>query len=196
MSTIPPPHPRLVEATAVAPERNTLPVPAQMSKSNSLAPGVIESDNPLSPATLIPTTDTLSTRPTKGGIAYPFSLKVDGSQGKHVNASTVTLQSLNITTPPATEVRHGNKQSDDHSPRSATGTPIITATSDREMNGSEPMTNEQHEYDDTGARSFSNRSTQHANEGIEKVERPTVERFETALEDLDIAKNTDDRTNQ
>ena len=40
--------------------------------------------------TVIPPSDTLSTRPTRDGIAYPFKLQT-GDEGKDVNASTVTL---------------------------------------------------------------------------------------------------------
>ena len=48
---------------------------------------------PSSPPTIIPQSDTLSTRPTRDGIAYPFKLVVEG-EGRDVNASTVTLTSL------------------------------------------------------------------------------------------------------
>jgi len=43
--------------------------------------------------TVVPPTDTNTTRPFRGGIAYPFSLRVKGQEGE-VNASTVTLQSV------------------------------------------------------------------------------------------------------
>jgi hypothetical protein len=47
-----------------------------------------------SPLTIVPESDTLSSRPTRNGVAYPFKLQVEGA-GKGVNASTLTLNSVN-----------------------------------------------------------------------------------------------------
>ncbi|KAF2123514.1 alpha/beta-hydrolase [Dothidotthia symphoricarpi CBS 119687] len=118
------------------------------------APGIVVSEDPLSPATLIPATDTLSTRPTKGGIAYPFSLKVGGAEGKHVNASTATLQSLSIATPVGEVERQ-------------LGAYVAVSPLVKSAGGDEGATQDA----DAGA-------------GVEKVERPHVERFETAQEQL------------
>jgi hypothetical protein len=86
--------PGFAEATTLAPERSASPLPSLRSEVGSPSlppPGIVVSDNPMSADTLIPASDTLSTRPTAGGIAYPFSLKVDGPEGKDVNASTLNV---------------------------------------------------------------------------------------------------------
>ncbi|KAF2837575.1 alpha/beta-hydrolase [Patellaria atrata CBS 101060] len=54
--------------------------------------------------TIIPKTDTATTRPTKGGIAYPFKLSVPG-QDKDVNASMLTLMSIQGPGTPGFEER-------------------------------------------------------------------------------------------
>lgn len=101
-STVAPPLSGLAEATTIAPERTNSGLPPPMSEPAQTL-GVIVSAEPTSPPTLIPGTDGTSTRPSKGGIAYPFSLKVDGQSGHRANASTVTLQSVDLMTPPAIE---------------------------------------------------------------------------------------------
>lgn len=100
-SRVAPPDSGLAEATVIAPERSHSGLPPQMIAS-AQTPGIIISDEPTSPPTIVPDTDGTSTRPSKGGIAYPFSLKIDG-QGHRANASTVTLQSVALMTPPAAE---------------------------------------------------------------------------------------------
>ena len=79
----------LAEATKLAPERAHSGLPPQMLLSAQTTPGVIVSDDPTSPPTIVPESDGTSTRPSKGGIAYPFSLKVggDGASGHHANAA-------------------------------------------------------------------------------------------------------------
>ncbi|KAJ9661578.1 hypothetical protein H2201_006434 [Coniosporium apollinis] len=51
-------------------------------------------------STVVPATETRSTRPTWAGVAYPFKLRVEGvdegSGGKELNASTVTLDSVSL----------------------------------------------------------------------------------------------------
>jgi hypothetical protein len=95
------PLPGLAEATKIAPEREASALPTPATEFNSLSAmatptiAVEDMSRPQSPETLIPATDTLSTRPTRGGIAYPFSLKVAGGD-REVNASTATLQSLSV----------------------------------------------------------------------------------------------------
>lgn len=97
------PSPGLAEATRIAPERYASFLPSPKSEYSSfgdlptprIAVDGTATSRPQSPETLIPTTDTLSTRPTRGGIAYPFSLKVEGGD-RNVNASTATLQSVNV----------------------------------------------------------------------------------------------------
>jgi hypothetical protein len=112
LSTLAPIAPGLAEATRIAPERKDSPLPALPStEPNTFSPpGIVVSDHPQSPATLIPSTDGSSTRPTKGGIAYPFSLKVDGAERQDVNASMLTLQSVNVTTPPAVDAEREEKE--------------------------------------------------------------------------------------
>lgn len=100
-SRVAPPESGLAEATIIAPERSHSGLPPQMTEAPQ-TPGIIISDEPTSPPTIVPETDGTSARPSKGGIAYPFSLKIDG-QGHRANASTVTLQSVAIMTPPAVE---------------------------------------------------------------------------------------------
>jgi len=116
LSKIDLPTPGLADATTLAPERSASPLPSPTSELSSpgvgvgIPPNIIVSDNPDNSSTIIPETDTLTTRPTAGGIAYPFSLKVDGPDGRDVNASTLTLASVNVTTPPAVEGEEGEKQ--------------------------------------------------------------------------------------
>lgn len=163
-----PPLPTLAQASAPASKRQASPLPSptiELSSPHFPEPDVIVSDNPLSPVTLIPATDTLSTRPTKGGIAYPFSLKV-GGEGKDVNASTLTLQSINITTPLAVDVLEDKQLEamDAHA-----------GSSDERSFTAAP-----------GATVISSKVEENAVVAAEKIERPPVERFETAQEDLNL----------
>lgn len=180
LSNIAPPVPGLAEATVIAPERKASPLPSPAAVSSPLAsPGIVVSDDPQSPATLIPATDGSSTRPTKGGIAYPFSLKVDGIAGMSSNASMVTLDSVNITTPPAVDVPQSEKE--------LGSMPTVTATT-QDLETTEPAqerpTVERFYTAGAGAGLFSSGAPPEKVEAAEKVERPPVERFETAQEDL------------
>jgi hypothetical protein len=189
--------PGLAEATTLAPERSVSPLPSPMSELSSPGlppPGIVVSDNPMSPDTLIPVTDTLSTRPTAGGIAYPFSLKVDGPEGKDVNASTLTLASVNITTPPAveTEKQLGSMVPAMESAPATESAPVVTsAPATASVNeqllreGRPGMERFETAVMGSGAGLFSNGTLE--KEEV-KVERPPVERFETAREDFDMFK--------
>ncbi|KAF2202928.1 alpha/beta-hydrolase [Delitschia confertaspora ATCC 74209] len=76
--------------------RKASPLPSPMSEI--VVTPAVEGDDvqrPTSPPTVVPFSDTLSTRPTRGGVAYPFRLNVEGG-GRDVNASMVTLQSLSV----------------------------------------------------------------------------------------------------
>ncbi|KAF2995365.1 hypothetical protein E8E13_003294 [Curvularia kusanoi] len=187
----------LAEATVIAPERANSGLPPQMLNSTQ-TPGIIVSDEPNSPPTIVPESDGTSTRPSKGGIAYPFSLKVDG-MGHRANASTVTLQSVSmVMTPPAVEENkqlgdamrlddmavftpaavHESKQLGDALP-----TPHIEADPVLPSNGGHFST------DAPGAGLFSGQwvpaEAGAAEEAqVPALERPGVERFETAREDL------------
>ncbi|KAF2472576.1 alpha/beta-hydrolase [Lindgomyces ingoldianus] len=89
--------PGLADATVIAPERRASLLPFPTSPIGTTPRIEVEDmSRPQSPETLIPLSHTLSTRPTRGGVAYPFRLKVEGEEGKEVNASTVTLQSLSV----------------------------------------------------------------------------------------------------
>lgn len=198
-SRVAPPSSGLAEATMIAPERSHSGLPPQMTAPAETpgveTPGIIVSDEPTSPPTIVPDTDGTSTRPSKGGIAYPFSLKVDG-QGRRANASTVTLQSVQIMTPPAMEENkqlffddtvltpaavHESKQLGD-----ALATPHIAA---------DPIlpSNKQY-FDAPGAGLFSGQwqpATPAAEAETPALERPGVERFETAQEGLSTLTNAD-----
>jgi hypothetical protein len=178
LSNIAPPVPGLAEATTIAPERRASPLPSPTSELSSptlTTPGIVVSDNPQSPPTLIPATDSLSTRPTKGGIAYPFSLRIDGSEGKDVNASTLTLQSMNITTPPAVDVSQQDKNFGYVDP--------ARETVSNAMSNERPGV-ERYYTAALGAGMFGADAAADTTGGAEKDERPPVERFETAREDL------------
>lgn len=174
-------HPVPPLPTTTAADSSALRKTAPISPSNNEATnllggttGVIVSDNPQSPATIIPATDGSSTRPFKGGIAYPFSLKVDGETGKDVNASTLTLQSMNITTPPAVdpvpqevELGAGGATAESANKQVSNERPAVerffTAASGAEIPSQQNRVMDSH---------------------AETPERPPVERFETAQEDL------------
>jgi hypothetical protein len=106
------PVPGFADAIRIAPKRDASQLPSSAGDTNHIMNprGIVLSDNPQSPATLIPPTDGSSTRPTKGGVAYPFSLRVDGMDGKEVNASMLTLQSMTVTTPTAVDVERREKE--------------------------------------------------------------------------------------
>lgn len=180
VSRLAPPVPGLAEATRIAPERKLSQLSSTETSTNASVsamspPGVVISDHPQSPATLIPPTDGSSTRPTKGGIAYPFSLKVNGADDDARNASMLTLQSLNVATPPAVEVSLQDKQS------VAPAKPL-----DEENIGTDDPSPrvERHHKAGTGAGLFSDGVEADPTKHAEKSERPPVERFETAYEDL------------
>lgn len=199
-SRVAPPSSGLAEATMIAPERSHSGLPPQMTVPAEIPGvetlGIIVSDEPTSPPTIVPETDGTSTRPSKGGIAYPFSLKVDG-QGHRANASTVTLQSVQIMTPPAVEENkqlfddtvltpaavHESKQLGD-----ALATPHIAA---------DPIlpSNKQY-FDAPGAGLFSGQwvpATPATEAETPALERPGVERFETAQENLSTLTNADNK---
>jgi len=178
LSNIAPPVPGLAEGTTIAPERRASPLPSPTSELSSpilSPPGIVVSDNPQSPPTLIPATDSLSTRPTKGGIAYPFSLRIDGSEGKDVNASTLTLQSMNITTPPAVDLPQQVKELGYAEPARET----VNDEMSNERPGVERYYTAAH-----GAGLFSAGAAADTTGAAGKAERPPVERFETAQEDF------------
>lgn len=197
-SRVAPPSSGLAEATMIAPERSHSGLPPQMTApaetTGAETLGIIISDEPTSPPTVVPETDGTSTRPSKGGVAYPFSLKVDG-QGHRANASTVTLQSVQIMTPPAVEqdkqlfddtvltpaAVHESKQLGD-----ALATPHIAA---------DPIlpSNKQY-FDAPGAGLFSGQwqpASPAAEAETPALERPGFERFETAQEDLSTLANAE-----
>ncbi|KAF2745289.1 alpha/beta-hydrolase [Sporormia fimetaria CBS 119925] len=91
-----PPVPGFAEATKIAPEREASPLASPgIAEDTPLAAGADDASRPQSPQTLIPDTNTLTTRPTRGGIAYPFRLKVEEG-GRQINASTTTLTSMDM----------------------------------------------------------------------------------------------------
>ncbi|KAL1610569.1 hypothetical protein SLS60_002238 [Paraconiothyrium brasiliense] len=169
LSHLAPPTPSLADATVIAPERDgshgaptpTLVLPA-------------DEQRPQSPPTLIPATDGTSTRPTRGGIAYPFSLRVGGEGNASTNASMVTLESVHMGTPGLEE---GGK-----------GFPVVNGGGDAmEKEGKDEVEKVQ---DRPGVERFvtadlgalATDPAPHTEAG--NVERPGVERFETAREDL------------
>ena len=155
-----------------------------------------EDSRPQSPPTLIPATDTLSTRPTRGGVAYPFSLKVDG-QERDVNASTVTLQSMSLQSP---GIEHEGKELTTANgvvgeKMSINSTDGVGAHVDGDEMRVEETVNEKPadeangEPQRPGTERFLTAATTAllygiGDDGEERVERPGVERFETAREDL------------
>jgi hypothetical protein len=178
LSRIAPPVPGLADATTLAPERSASPVPSITSGFSGPAsppPDIIVSDNPMAANTLIPATDSSTTRPTAGGIAYPFSLKVNGPDGKNVNASTLTLASVNITTPPAV---------DDQNEKQLGSMMPVTESVNEQILREQNSSSEQYFTSMPGAGLFSSGVQDEKIGDAEKVERPPVERFETAQEDL------------
>ncbi|KAF1912051.1 hypothetical protein BDU57DRAFT_542652 [Ampelomyces quisqualis] len=180
LSNIAPPVPGLAEATDIAPEPTASPLPSSTVEALRLSrPGIVVSSDPKSPATLIPATDGSSTRPTKGGIAYPFSLKVDGVAGMSSNASMVTLDSVGITTPPAVDVQQSEK---------GLGSIPAATEATKQVEMSEPVqgppTADRFYTAGAGAGLFSSGTPPEKVAVAEKIDRPPVERFETAQEDL------------
>lgn len=171
-----PANPVPAEATTVEHERKASPLPSptgELFNNNGLdvpAPGIIVSDDPNSPATLIPASETTTTRPTKGGIAYPFSLKVNGPEGKDVNASTTTLHSV------APEESLQEKESS----AGATATESVNEQVLKERPGVERY------FTAAPGEPLTSRVEDHKGGDVEKTERPPVERFETAHEDLSL----------
>jgi hypothetical protein len=89
----------------------------------------------------------------------------------------VTLQSLNITTPPAVDVPQHEKELD-------LGKPFITTVPDGETDQTRPSV-ERYFTTGTGAGLFSSGvQEERVADESEKAERPGVERFETAQENL------------
>jgi hypothetical protein len=184
LEQIAPPIPGLAEATVIAPERDAsaLPSPATEPASPGLpTPNIVvwgddqgTKERPQSPETMIPATETFSTRPTRGGVAYPFRLKVDGKDGHDVNASTLTLQSVNITTPNVESFSEEDKQL-------GGGEVESSAHTETERPGMERFVTADMGELLGGAK---------VAEGDEaKAVRPGVERFETAQEDLTMLAN-------
>ena len=179
------PKPGLADATRLAPERATSGLPSVFVEEESVEPqpNVIASANPALPSTIIPDTDTLTTRPTAGGIAYPFRLRIDGAEGRDVNASTVTLASVNITTPPATDATEHGKQL-------GYSASISETVNDQIMNEQRSGI-DRVSLDGKGAGLFSSGIEERESGEEKKIERPPVERFETAQENLDTLATGD-----
>ncbi len=197
LAKVAPSNPNLAEATILAPERHASPLPSPISDPghpHPSLPGIVISDNPQSPDTLIPATETLTTRPTKGGIAYPFSLRVD-DEGREVNASTLTLQSVGIPTPAAVEVSQGEKDlgaglavaSNKLEPKNVEETKFDEkqAAKEEQERGRERPGVERFFTAVPGAGVTNGAVEETKISDPEKMERPGVERFETAQENLD-----------
>lgn len=166
----------LAEATRCAPERKASPLPSPGIEADDrkaiLAPQINVEDvsRPQSPETIIPASQTLSTRPTRGGIAYPFRLKVDGEE-QDANASTLTLQSVSVDPerPALTDERTlGGSLNEDNAPAEAKEDAVDRPGVERFVTADvgELKTEEQRQDEKT------------------TDERPGVERFETAKEEL------------
>ncbi|KAI8931495.1 hypothetical protein NX059_011161 [Plenodomus lindquistii] len=173
VSSYVPPLPGQPGSEAEIPAGQISPLSSQNDSLNDAPnhlPGIIISDNPQSPPTIIPATDRSSTRPFKGGIAYPFSLKVDGRPEQYFNASTVTLQSMEIATPPAVDIPQETKELG----AAGSATESVNEQILRERPGVERFVT-------AGAFSV---LAEDASPIAGLNERPHVERFETAREDL------------
>lgn len=173
--------PGLADATVIAPERKASPLPSPRSEVSSaglFTPNIVisadsDTDRPQSPETLIPATDTLTTRPIRGGVAYPFSLRVEGKDAGDANASTLTLQSVSVATPAVEEFSKEDKE---------LGAPV-----------DEGISNDVKEVERPGVERFVTAGVGElkgvGGEGTQQPERPGVERFETAQEDLSTLAN-------
>jgi len=166
----------MAAATVLAPERKTPPSNAP------LPPNIVISqdgegygaERPQSPPTLIPETETLSTRPTRGGVAYPFRLKVEEGE-REVNASTVTLQSVGVGSMGEAEEEREE------------GVGLLRGDHGKEEEGSERPGVERFVTASMGDLTSDVTSVGKGDnlKGKEKEEeRPGVERFVTANEDL------------
>jgi hypothetical protein len=176
----------MAEATTIAPERlaSAFPTPANEHISGAPTPNIIvwddgQTQRPQSPETLIPATDTLSTRPTRGGVAYPFRLKVEGKD-TDVNASTLTLQSIAIATPGVEGFQEeggilGSRSDMVESDEEATWPTVERSVT---ADAGDLITR-------TGEKGAEDGQDQRASDGV----RPGVERFETAQEDLSMVAN-------
>ncbi|KAF2194050.1 acetyl-hydrolase [Zopfia rhizophila CBS 207.26] len=174
-----PPTPGLAEATRIAPERKASPLPSPNSELGTPNIMIEDVSRPRSPETLIPVTDTLSTRPTRGGVAYPFRLKVEGGE-REINASTVTLQSVGVegeTPGAAGEGKEGYLNGEEDS--------NVEGVRDGDEGQMERPDVERSVTAGVGELT-ANVSEEHAEE---KGERPGMERFETAQEDLNMIAN-------
>lgn len=170
LAQLAPPSPDLADATILAPERDD----SAKATPMLVLPSDGDSSRPQSPPTLIPATDTLSTRPTRGGVAYPFRLKVEGEE-RDINASTLTLQSMNLQSPSLVDE---NKE-----PKFEIPDTEAAGEEKNHVNGERPGV-ERFITAEIGA--LVNKI---GDDGEEKVERPGVERFETAKEDLSALTN-------
>lgn len=183
-----PPNPNLADATRCAPERKASPLPSPTSEISSpgisaaVTPGIVIEDlsRPQSPETLIPPTDTLSTRPTRGGIAYPFSLKVEG-EGREVNASTITLQSVSV------------QDGEGIASAVASSSPLVETEKKADIKAPDEKVDRPPVERFVTAAPGELTPTDNVGKGKgkeeEKLERPGVERFETAQEDLNALTN-------
>jgi hypothetical protein len=167
------------------------------------SPGVVVQDvsRPQSPATEIPVTDTLSVRPTRGGVAYPFRLKVEGDD-RDVNASTLTLQSVNVESPRANGFEHGspgffpggvehgveketvNEVENEEEKEKEVGMGVEAGAAQERPGVDRFFTAGPGEL---MAKNDATPTT--ATEELQKAERPGMERYETALEDLSTIAN-------
>jgi hypothetical protein len=188
------PPPNLAEATQCAPERKASPLPSPMSEF-SAPPGIVVEDlsRPQSPETVVPGTDGLSTRPFRGGIAYPFSLRVEG-EGREVNASTITLMSVGVGSPganPGLEEKDGGilAAGSDGATETETETETQKVGEGEKIDvgaigGEEKERPGVERFVTAGAGDLNLIADSGRKKEEEKLERPGVERFETAQEDL------------
>lgn len=198
LSSLAPPLPGFAEATRIAPERKASGLDGDSYPSSIGAPtpgvptpGILVEDlsRPQSPETLIPVTDTLSTRPTRGGVAYPFRLKIEGDD-RDVNASTLTLQSVNVQTPGVGEFEH---KAENIFTQPATSGVAAEGTEHGTANGVEkaPEQGDRPGVDRFFTAGAGDMLTAKNTEAkAEKAERPGVERFETAMESQTLAGGT------
>lgn len=177
LSHLAPPIPGYADATVLAPERTNSALPTPAIETSRTLDGAVpdtrddgkaENENASvevdAPDTLIPPTDTLTTRPTRGGVAYPFRLRVDGEEGREVNASTLTLASMQVGTPAAIDDDAKMELQRDGAVGVADDAAVVPKDAEKEENGAE--------------------------EGENRAERPVPERFFTAVDVADLARGT------